>query len=169
MFTCQFVTGIGIPVDLDLETVTIGYVFKADFYLPDNVTYLTNFIQDQFDVSPHPINTFKRKRRAVDETAEQSQPLRDVQKGFDSNLNERYETYNVDAEVIESGTESDEKMEQNRIDAISGDAGDFYEDDPMALKKPQNIKTSRWTLYKGMAFMAERFESFKYSLYYRLI
>lgn len=159
----QFITGVGLPVDLDLETVTIVYVFKADFYLPDNITELTNFIGNPFDVSPHPITSFKRKRRAVEEhePTKKPKPFRDVQKGFDSILNERYEAYQVDAEVIESGTESDDKSEPNLIDAVSVPEDNIYDDDPMALNKPQNIKTSRWTLYKGIALMAERFEPLK--------
>ena len=36
----KFVAGIGIPVDLEPESMTIGYVFKAQYFLPYNVTQL---------------------------------------------------------------------------------------------------------------------------------
>ncbi|XP_023305873.2 uncharacterized protein LOC111687650 [Lucilia cuprina] len=34
----QFIGGIGIPVDLTYESLTIGYVLKAEFWLPFNET-----------------------------------------------------------------------------------------------------------------------------------
>jgi DM4/DM12 family len=36
----QFIAGFGIPVDLEPESLTIGYVFKAQYFLPYNVTQL---------------------------------------------------------------------------------------------------------------------------------
>jgi hypothetical protein len=36
----QFIAGIGVPVDLEPESMTIGYVFKAQYFLPYNVTQL---------------------------------------------------------------------------------------------------------------------------------
>lgn len=36
----QFVTGFGIPLQLEKESVTTGYVFKGQYYLPYNVTQL---------------------------------------------------------------------------------------------------------------------------------
>ncbi|KAH8368572.1 hypothetical protein KR200_007405, partial [Drosophila serrata] len=32
----QFIAGIGIPANLDYESLTMGYVLKAEFYLPYN-------------------------------------------------------------------------------------------------------------------------------------
>lgn len=34
----KFVAGIGVPVDLEPESMTIGYVFKAQYFLPYNVS-----------------------------------------------------------------------------------------------------------------------------------
>ncbi|XP_017080048.1 uncharacterized protein LOC108113848 [Drosophila eugracilis] len=34
----QFIAGIGIPADLDYESLTVGYVLKAEFLLPYNAT-----------------------------------------------------------------------------------------------------------------------------------
>ena len=36
----QFIAGIGIPVDLEPESMTIGYVLKAQYFLPYNTTQL---------------------------------------------------------------------------------------------------------------------------------
>lgn len=36
----QFIAGIGVPVDLEPESLTSGYVFKAQYFLPYNVTQL---------------------------------------------------------------------------------------------------------------------------------
>jgi hypothetical protein len=37
----QLVAGIGTPVDLEPESMIIGYVFKAQYFLPYNVTQLS--------------------------------------------------------------------------------------------------------------------------------
>lgn len=37
----KFVAGIGIPVDLEPESMVIGYVFKAQYFLPYNVSQLS--------------------------------------------------------------------------------------------------------------------------------
>ncbi|EDW31281.1 GL11043 [Drosophila persimilis] len=34
----QFIAGIGIPANLDYESLTVGYVLKAEFHLPYNAT-----------------------------------------------------------------------------------------------------------------------------------
>nr|NP_996071.2 uncharacterized protein Dmel_CG33262 [Drosophila melanogaster]AAS65013.2 uncharacterized protein Dmel_CG33262 [Drosophila melanogaster] len=34
----QFIAGIGIPADLEYESLTVGYVLKAEYYLPYNAT-----------------------------------------------------------------------------------------------------------------------------------
>lgn len=50
----QFVAGIGVPTDLDPESLIIGYVFKAQYFLPYNVSQLRpqritrEVITDQF-------------------------------------------------------------------------------------------------------------------------
>lgn len=36
----KFIAGIGIPVDLESQSVTIGYVFKTQYYLPYNASQL---------------------------------------------------------------------------------------------------------------------------------
>jgi DM4/DM12 family len=36
----QFIAGIGVPVDLEPESMTIGYVLKAQYFLPYNESQL---------------------------------------------------------------------------------------------------------------------------------
>lgn len=36
----KFIAGIGLPIDLEPESLTIGYVFKAQYFLPYNTTQL---------------------------------------------------------------------------------------------------------------------------------
>lgn len=63
---CQLIMGIGIPVDLEIESVTIGYVFKVLYFLPVNASNYINFIRDPFDLTTRPIgDPFERKRRGL--------------------------------------------------------------------------------------------------------
>lgn len=119
--------GIGIPVDLELESVTIGWVFKAEYFLPENASNYLNFIADPFDLTTRPIGTFfERKRRGLDGPSdvllEEPKPTEApvagntldehrVQSsvvnssGFDSALNQKFERYEVPVVEVESGTD----------------------------------------------------------------
>lgn len=157
----QIISGIGIPVDLDLESVTIGYVFKAEFFLPENASNFLNILADPFDVTTRPITGKRRRRRSIEEidvpTEVPSNAL-DEYRGFDSVQNEKFEKHQVQAEMVESGTEPSDNDDDTSDDEVWFQ-GDQYNraNDPMALKHPQNLATSRWTIYKGMAALAERF------------
>jgi hypothetical protein len=55
----KFIAGIGLPVDIDPESMTIGYVFKAQYFLPFNVTqlYPTRLARDlNVDESHHEVS-----------------------------------------------------------------------------------------------------------------
>lgn len=61
----QFIAGIGIPVsDLAFESITTGYVFKAEYYLPHDATQWYNFTT--MDIGTLPIQG--RKRRSATST-----------------------------------------------------------------------------------------------------
>lgn len=147
-------------MDLELESVTIGYVFKAEFFLPENASNYLNIAADPFDLTTRPITG--RRRRFIEEskTTEVPENALEEYKGFDNEQNERYEKHQVDAEVVESGTEA-----TNDVDEYSDEKSWFEPEhfdrskDPTALKRPQNLATTRWTIYKGMAAIAERFDS----------
>ncbi|XP_031621805.1 uncharacterized protein LOC116339870 [Contarinia nasturtii] len=154
----QIISGIGIPVDLELESVTIGYVFKAEFFLPENASNYLNILSDPYDLTTRPITGAKRRKRFVEETVttEATENTLHEYKGYDNEKNERFEKYKVVAEVVESGTEA-----LNESDADSDERSWFEEEhfdrskDPLALKRPQNLGTTRWTIYKGIAAIAE--------------
>ncbi|KAH8373022.1 hypothetical protein KR009_010520 [Drosophila setifemur] len=48
----QFIAGIGIPADLDYESLTVGYVLKAEFLLPYNASvYRQNPLFPEYKIS----------------------------------------------------------------------------------------------------------------------
>lgn len=140
--------------------MTIGYVFKAEFFLPENASNYLNFFADPFDPTPRPITG--RRRRSIE------LPTNAVEEyhGYDKEQNEKYERHQVEAEIVESGTELSEDGYDDYDGSRVSDEELWFQDDqydkssdPMALKHPQNLATSRWTVYKGMAALAERFVS----------
>lgn len=161
----QLVMGIGLPVDLDLETVTMGYVFKAEFHIPYNASSYFNILADPFDISTEPISSFYRRSLEEPKPTESPEKMRIDFSGFDSEQNEKYEKHQVDVEVVESGTETENEHVAEKIsdfdssdyDELTVPKDNNYRDDPMSLKVPQNTATSRWTFYKGLAAIAERF------------
>lgn len=61
----QVIAGIGIPVqDLAYESVTTGYVFKAEYFLPYAVEQFFNFTPQNIGTIPWP----SRKRRSATST-----------------------------------------------------------------------------------------------------
>lgn len=84
--------------------------------------------------------------------------------GFDSELNQKYEKYEVQPEVIESQPDIEQEPDYNGDDENEVSDAEYWnrEDpnawkrDPLRPKAPQNLATSRWTVYKGLAALAER-------------
>lgn len=163
----QIIAGIGIPVDLELESVTIGYVFKCEYFLPENATNYLNYLADPFDLTTRPITGFfKRKKRMLEEPKPTELPPKmDTEKsqiGFDTELNQKYEKYEVNPEVIESQTDEpeidgDNENELSDADYWNREDHTAWQRDPLRPKAPQNLATSRWTVYKGLAALAERY------------
>lgn len=190
--------GIGIPVDLEIESVTIGWVLKAEYFLPENASNYLKIIADPFDISTRPIGTYyERKRRGLSALDPSSPVLLEEAKpteapaatnvlgeearphsadavnasGFDSELNQKFERYEVPVVEVESGTDAppppppDElygSPQWNRADGMS--EADYWNqedkaewlNDPLRPKQPQNLDISRWVLYKGIATLAAR-------------
>lgn len=63
----KFIAGVGIPVDLNTEAVTMGFVFKASFLLPKNVSELDHILGDPFDVQTHPLRAPARRSVSTEE------------------------------------------------------------------------------------------------------
>lgn len=134
--------------------MTIGYVFKAEFFLPENASDFLNPLAHPFDISAvQPISGFfNRRKRMAELTKPNEMPTDGV--GFDSEQNEAFEKYAVDAETIESGSEPEQTLADEEL---------WFRDEPMDRTRdplrpmaPQNLATSRWTIYKGFAALAEQ-------------
>lgn len=152
------ITGIGIPVDLEIESVTVGWVQKSEFFLPENATNFLSFLSDPFDLTTRPISGFYvRKKR--DELLEEPKPTEnpkmsnDPTKGYDSIENEKYEKHQVEAEVVESGTENMDDFSE----------ADYWNQEDSAewlkMVRPNNRKNlgiARWGIYKSIAVLAQR-------------
>lgn len=143
--------------------MTIGYVFKAEFFLPENASNYLDFLADPFDLTTRPITGFfDRKKRTIEEPKPTEMPTNAIDAsnsaGYDSEQNEKYEKHEVEAVVVESGTEADANDVNQMSEADYWNQEDRAEwlKDPMRPKGPQNLATSRWTVYKGFAALAER-------------
>lgn len=123
------ITGIGVPVNLELEAVTVGAAFKSNFILPQNVSDFYALLSDPFHENSHLVSTFKRSIQDVDSD----------ENGFDAEQNETFERHQVRAQVVESGTEP-------QFD---------YDDDKISGNK---FASTRWLVYKGLAEIAERYK-----------
>lgn len=155
-----------------MESVTIGYVFKSQYFLPENASNYLDPIADPFDLTPQPItNYFTRKRRQLkDPMLEQPTPTEAPaaknSSGFDRLLNQKYEKYEVNAFEVESGTDASPVEDQQ---GMSDDDHLNEEDETECLNEPpQNLANSRWIVYKGIAthakkwFYSVRFEFHSY-------
>lgn len=129
------ITGIGIPVELDLETVTIGFAFKSSFILPMNASDFWAIVSQPFNPTSHPITVFERSINDHDD---------DELKGFDNEQNEQFEKHYVEAEIVENGTE---KVESDFDSVADSD-------------QTNNLASMRWLVYKGLAEIAEKFGLF---------
>lgn len=167
----QIISGIGIPVALDFESVTIGWVFKAEYFLPDNNTHqILDVFSDPFNPTPQPITG--RKRRSA--------PPPVV--GFDEAAQQRYEKYDVEAVEVESGpneikTDYGREYYNNYYDDADAEADDDAvveeTEEPVPVpdtesdskytladikkKQPSNMDTARFSLYHGIEKMAEKY------------
>ncbi|XP_070852972.1 uncharacterized protein [Drosophila suzukii] len=57
----QFIAGIGIPADLEYESLTVGYVLKAEYYLPYNASvYRQNPLFPEY--KPNTIDAEKQRQ-----------------------------------------------------------------------------------------------------------
>lgn len=148
---------------MELESVTIGYVFKAEYFLPENASNYLSFFNDPFDLTTRPISGFfDRKKRTIELPKPTELPTNSFEvgntSGYDSEQNEKYEKHEVEAEIVESGTEPHESDDNEMSEADYWNQEDRAEwlNDPSRPRGPQNLATSRWTVYKGFAALAEK-------------
>lgn len=127
----------------------MGYVYKAEYFLPYNASELYEGIKDPF--LPHPIEAEGRKRREAV-----------------SPVNEKnVERYTVEAKVIPDESEPFEHQ-QDQPEAFGQQDSHWYdsdnEEDPenngytledLKIKSPQDLSRSRFTLYRALEVLAE--------------
>lgn len=125
-----------------MESLTIGYVYKADYFLPVNASNFWDLIADPFNPTPLPINN-RRRREISDE------PVAQQQSSY-----EKSERYTVEAEEIGEGQQETVQYPQEKK-WYDEDEPDDYTLEDLKLKTPHNLGQSRFTLYKGIEKLAE--------------
>lgn len=154
---------LNLTVDLEIESVTIGWVSKSEFFLPENASNFLSFLSDPFDLTTRPITGFYvRKRR--DEFRSIEVPTPTENPGMllvDSETNEKIERHEINAEVVESGTEPETEEEDD--DEDEWNEADYWNQEDSAEwienvhpKKPKKIALARWGIYKNIALLAQR-------------
>lgn len=127
------IAGVGLPVNLELEAVTMGVVFKSGFILPMNSSDFWAILSQPFEPTSHPITVFnKRSTGEIDGD----------ENGFDYDENEKFERHEVRAEVVENGVDGNENDVSDEDEDVS-DLGNKY-------------ASTRWLVYKGLAEIAEQ-------------
>lgn len=153
----QIIGGIGIPVELDYESVTLGYVLKAEYYLPDNTSLVMHFMRDPFNPITHPI-TSRRKRNVLSTEAERDdkhQPIENQTNRTNSSvIDDHYEKYDIEAVEIDKGNDT---MDEDDGDDFSELSDQVQTAADYRIAKPNDFSTARWSLFKGIEMLAERF------------
>lgn len=156
--------------------------------MQDNTTITNHFLQDPWNPITHPISnrrSYRRKRHAELVASSEHRNTRDPIEIEENNStrNDHYEKYDVEAIEIDSGltgtdTDEDEEFygdgtdENNRIhDTENDDEQDEDEDDELDEdhpassywnKQPKDLSTARWTLFKGIEMLAQKFVEILY-------
>lgn len=168
---------------MDFESVTIGYVFKAEYFLPENASNILDILSDPFNPTTRPISdAIRKRRRRSDLESPRQSPLK-MTAGYDADAQLKFEKYDVEAVEIESGAnkimkddvdddeyqgyddglEGDlhddhvEEDEENVMDDILTDDDNQYTLNDIRKKQPGNLATARFTLYRGIEKMAEKY------------
>lgn len=180
----QLIMGIGIPVQLKIESVTIGWVNKVEFFLPENASNYLGFLRDPFDLTTRPNYGFYDKR-----SIDNGDPVQLRNEPSPTEAPETFPNYedpNEPYEIHQAAVEVDENPIRNEIDVENGgddeddvedDEGDSDEldtngmseadywnqeddakwhDDHFKPKVPKDLSKFRWGVYKTMAVFAER-------------
>lgn len=169
---------------MEYESVTFGYTFKAEYFLADNTTLINQFSRDPFNPITRPIS-FRRRRHvllaAVNEQMQKQtyDPIEietDEERKMENVSNDHYEQYDVEAIEIDAGltgTEDDEfYADENNgdygketLDENGDDEQQDEETHPASHYSNSNShlkdhSTARWTLFKGIEMLAQRFVGF---------
>lgn len=139
-----FISGIGIPLELENIAVTTGYVLKAQYFLPTHINHL------------YPFNSWEGL-----EDLQMDRLRRDVQDNevelVDNSTGTKYTEYNVPAVIIEEApngnkTEGQEEEEEEDYDSelkADSEAAKAYWDG-LYDKSEDGPDNSRWDAYKAL-------------------
>lgn len=123
---------MGLPLDLEDESVTIGYVIKILYHIPQNSTdYTTHFYESAANFRSHRM----LRTRSIDEkdNADQENTLEEPSRKFDT-----HSAY----------------TEGGKINLTTKDNID--ESYPIIDEKLNKPKTTRWDIYKVLENMIEQ-------------
>lgn len=165
---------------MEYESVTFGYTFKAEWFLADNTTITGQFNQDPWNPITRPI-TNRRKRHALllanNENKLTHDPI-EIQTNEngknDTSDDDGYEKYDVEAIEIDSGISGIDTDDENDLfeDGIDDEHDEDDEEDEEEDNQddhhshsesnnwnphPKDLSTARWTLFKGIELLAQRF------------
>lgn len=165
---------------MEIESVTIGWVNKSEFFLPENATNFLSFLNDPFDLTTRPIDGFyvrkKREEEEEDEPKMIEEPkptenpaklLKDTVEGFDSEANEKFERHEVEAEIVENEIEdseldSDDDEDEDETSHGMSEADYWNQEDHAEWlqnvhpKQPKNLALARWGIYKSISLLSQR-------------
>lgn len=138
---------------MEYESVTIGYVLKSEYFLPDNTSTILHFLQEPFDPLTRPLE--RRRRNAPLITNEKKNDTKD------SIRSDHYEKYAVEAVQIGTGLTNNDEENETSDSHYSDEWNGMEEDEEFSpgdyrITKQNDFTTARWTLYKGIEAMAER-------------
>lgn len=148
---------------MEYESVTIGYVLKSEYYLPDNTSVIEHFLRDPFEPLTHPLE--RRRRNALPGVSDQHKTY-DIQNQRNdtennSTSNDHYEKYDVEAVQVSTGVTNnyngdDEGHDSQYYGDWNEEEDEEYSPAEYRITKQNDFATARWTLYKGIETIAER-------------
>lgn len=160
----------------------MGYTFKAEYFLQDNVTIANHFFQDPFNPIPHPIQN-RRRRHALLVASNQQQRTHDPIEVEENKIetvsttDNLYEKYDVEAIEIDSGLtgndtdddfeyygsetekhdeDNDEEHDEDQ-DEDDDDHNEVHSTANYWKSRPNDFSTARWTIFKGIEMLVHKY------------
>ncbi|CAG9806015.1 unnamed protein product [Chironomus riparius] len=78
-YSNKFIAGIGTPIDISPESMTVGYVLKAQYFLPYNESHLypTRFEKRDIVDDHRRFMTYDTTKSGIDEYSDENESLND--------------------------------------------------------------------------------------------
>lgn len=162
--------------------MTIGYVFKAEYFLPENASNVLDILADPFMPTTRPLTGGGRKQRSINVENNVNKITDDFNSsratyGFDDLQQQKYEKYSVPAMVVDSAPneiptdddEEDEEVYKEQFQIEEEQANKQYSLEDLKIKHPNNLATARFTVYKGLEQIMLRLVLYFLFLYHKYI